>query len=383
MAEYYVPTNWINRKTQLNADNMNKIEQELARLSRLSGGIKRVLEGPGIIVTPGAGEVTVGLKSGTSEDNLLVLDSENGLILTLSLSYDKDTRKLKLSSGSGWSEEIEFDIDKALVDGNYDPDTRTIILTMSDGNDIIIDMSKLDLNWRLLDTDSIKVTEHIDEFGYRTFKFDAKVSEYEHNNLIVKDDGLYSEKLKWTNLGISDETGGRWEFEGEIGNEFWHFESGKCIDINKINYSDIDFYEFKYILSPDEGNSLLIKEDGGLYMPEATPEMLQLQDDLDKLRDEYDRLNKTTYKISKSVKLTESIDPDTGYRIVTADAKVSSISNNEIRQTEDGLMVDPMKPSDDGPDLTEVNRRTLELEKGYPRMREELTYIQTTAIIKD
>ena len=233
MAHTYIPTNWINKKTQLNADNMNKIEEELARLARESGGITEILEGPGInVTTSDSSSVIVGLKTGSSEDNLLVLDKDNGLILTLSLGYDPETRKLVLSSGSGWSSSVEFDVDRAVVDGNYDPETKNIVLTLSDDTEVIIDMSKMKLNWKFIESSSIIITEDFDDDGLSTFKLECRISEDERNEITIKDDGLFSERLDWNNLGISDETDGRWEFEGVIGFKYWFFESSKSVSID-------------------------------------------------------------------------------------------------------------------------------------------------------
>ena len=206
----------------------------------------------------------VGLKSGTSKDNLLVLDKDNGLILTLSLGYDPETRRLVLSSGSGWTTSVEFDVDRAVVDGNYDPDTKNIVLTLSDDTEVVIDMSKMKINWKFIESNSIKITEDFDDEGNQTFKLECRVSEDERNEITVLDDGIFSERLDWKYLGVSDESDGRWEFDGVIGFKYWFFESSKSVKIDKYTLENkkgnsIDYYNFGYRISSEDGNQLEIR----------------------------------------------------------------------------------------------------------------------------
>lgn len=383
MSHIYVPTNWVNKKTQLNADNMNKIEQELARLAKESGGISEVKEGPGIIVTPGEGSVIVGLRSGSSQDNLLVLDKDEGLLLTLDLGYDPETRELVLSSGSGWRTSVQFDIDKVIVDGNYDPETRNIVLTLSDDTEIIIDMSKLKINWKMLESNTISIEEGVDEDGIQTFKLNAKISKKEKNSITEETDGLYSERLEWNNLGVSDESDGRWEFEEVIGNKYWFFESSKSVQVDKFTENSdnetsvIDYYNFGYRISTDEGNILEIRN-GKLYSPNDTPENAIIRQEIQRLEEEYQALKDVKFRTSKSVRLNEVTDPDTGEIILSADVRISTYPGNEILILSDGIRVPPYEPDPDMPDLTPYINRLEELEKEYPRSKKEVDYIKTS-----
>lgn len=374
MAHVYVPTVWVNGQTQLNAANMNKIEEELARLARESGGITEVLEGPGITVTGNDRSVIVGLKAGTSEDNLLVLDSDNGLILTLSMGYDPETRELVLSSGSGWQTSVQFDIDKVIVDGYYDPETRNIVLTLSDDTEIIVDMSNLKINWKMINSRSIQVVESVDEDGIQTFKFHARISKKERNEITILEDGLYSERMDWNNLGISDEEDGRWEFEGEVGNEYWYFESSHSVRIDEYTDSDgVDYYNFNYRISTDDGNILEIRN-GKLYVPDEIPEDAIARQELERLQEEYNTLRAVIYKTSSSIKLTHVVDPDTGGMYVYGDVRLSSDLGNEIEIRDDGVYVPPYEPDPDMPSLDPYIERLEELEKEYPRVHQELHY---------
>lgn len=380
----YIPTNWINKKTQLNAANMNKIEEELARLSKEAGGITEVLEGPGIDVTTIDRTVIVGLRSGSAADNLLVLDKDEGLILTLSLAYDPETRKLVLSSGSGWSTEVNFDVDRAVVDGNYDPETKNIVLTLSDDSEIIIDMSKFKLNWKMIDSKSIEVVESEDEDGIPIYTFNCKISEEEGNNLTIKDDGLYSERLDWNNLGISDETDGRWEFDGEVGNKYWYFQAGKAISIDHYKHvtkwRELDYYNFGYKISTAEGNILEIR-DGKLFSPDEIPADTRIRLELERLTDEYRALYNIKFGTTKSIKINRKEDPDTGEIFGSSDVRLSTYLGNEIEIRENGIYVPPYKPDPDMPDLGPYLARLVELEKEYPRAKSEVEYINNSANI--
>lgn len=382
MAHTYIPTNWINKKTQLNADNMNKIEEELARLARESGGITEILEGPGInVTTSDSSSVIVGLKTGSSEDNLLVLDKDNGLILTLSLGYDPETRKLVLSSGSGWSSSVEFDVDRAVVDGNYDPETKNIVLTLSDDTEVIIDMSKMKLNWKFIESSSIIITEDFDDDGLSTFKLECRISEDERNEITIKDDGLFSERLDWNNLGISDETDGRWEFEGVIGFKYWFFESSKSVNIDTCTLEgksgNLDYYNFGYRISTEKGNVLEIRN-GKLYIPDEIPEEAKLRQELERMTEEYESLKSIKFRSSGSVKFIDKVDPDTDMRYIKADIKVSEYLGNEIVINKDGVMIPPYTPGPGKPDLTPYVNRLKELEKEYPRSSREVDYFKTS-----
>lgn len=374
MAHVYVPTIWVNGQTQLNAANMNKIEEELARLARESGGITEVLEGPGITVTGNDRSVIVGLKAGTSEDNLLVLDKDNGLILTLSMGYDPETRELVLSSGSGWKTSVQFDIDKVLVDGYYDPETKNIVFTLSDDTEIIVDMSRMKINWKMIDSESIQVIESIDKDGVQTFSFQAKISKKERNEITILDDGLYSERMDWNNLGISDEDDGRWEFEGEVGNEYWNFQSSHSVKIDEYTDSDgVDYYNFSYRISTDDGNILEIRNKR-LYAPDEIPEDAIVRQELERLQEEYDALRNVIYRPSQSVNLRHVVDPYTGKMYVRGDVKLSDDISNEIRILDDGILVPPYEPDPDMPSLDPYIKRLEELEKEYPRSHQELHY---------
>lgn len=383
MAHTYIPTNWINKKTQLNADNMNKIEEELARLARESGGITEILEGPGINVTTSDGSsVIVGLKSGTSEDNLLVLDKDNGLILTLSLGYDPETRRLVLSSGSGWTTSVEFDVDRAVVDGNYDPDTKNIVLTLSDDTEVVIDMSKMKINWKFIESNSIKITEDFDDEGNQTFKMECRVSEDERNEITVLDDGIFSERLDWKYLGVSDESDGRWEFDGVIGFKYWFFESSKSVKIDKYTLENkkgnsIDYYNFGYRISSEDGNQLEIRN-GKLYSVDEIPEEKALRLELERITEEYEALKSTKYSDSESIEMTSMVISDTGYRYVKSEVKLSEYLGNELIITDTGLKMPPYTPGPGKPDLTPYVERLEELETEYPRAKKEIKYINDT-----
>lgn len=376
----YIPTNWINKKTQLNADNMNKIELELARLAKESGGITSVLEGPGVQVTPKSDtEVIIGLKSGSSEDNLLVLDPDKGMILTLSMGYDPETRKLVLSSGSGWSNEVEFDIDKALVNGIYDPDTRNIVLELSDGSEVIVDMSKFRENWSIIDTESIHVNTEVDESGLTVFSFDAIISEEEDNILTIKDDGLYVDGLDWTNMGVSDETDGRWEFKGSMGSKYWHFESGRNLTVDKYvlekkKYS-LDYYKFGVNISGESGNVLELRN--GLYVSENIPGEVAIAQEIIRLNEELNAYRNAVFKTTKSLRFNQTID-ESGSRIMTQEVRVSPLEGNKLTIDETGVYVPAYEPSGDEPDVTPYLRRLEELEVETPRVKREVNFISET-----
>ena len=375
MSHTYIPTNWINKKTQLNADNMNKIEEELVRLARESGGLTEVLEGPGVSVTKKSdSSVIVGLKNGSSEDNLLVLDKDNGLILTLSMGYDPETRQLVLSSGSGWRETVQFDIDKSVVDGNYDPETRNLILTLSDDSDIVIDMSKLKINWEFIESDTINIIEGSTDQGIQTFRIECKISDKERNSITVVDDGLYSERLDWDGIGVSDESDGTWEFKN------WFFESSKTVSIDEYTlegkYGSLDYYNFGFIISPEEGNRLELK-DGKLYSSDKLIEEVMLKQELDRLNDEYTALKNCKFPSSNSINMTKGEGSD-GKLYIKSDIKLSQYLGNELYMTETGIMMAPYTPGPGKPDLTPYVNRLEELEKEYPKKDIDLNYLKNS-----
>lgn len=381
MSHTYIPTNWINKKTQLNADNMNKIEEELVRLARESGGLTEVLEGPGVSVTKKSdSSVIVGLKNGSSEDNLLVLDKDNGLILTLSMGYDPETRQLVLSSGSGWRETVQFDIDKSVVDGNYDPETRNLILTLSDDSDIVIDMSKLKINWEFIESDTINIIEGSTDHGIQTFRIECKISDKERNSITVVDDGLYSERLDWDGIGVSDESDGTWEFEGVLGFKNWFFESSKTVSIDEYTlegkYGSLDYYNFGFIISPEEGNRLELK-DGKLYSSDKLIEEVMLKQELDRLNDEYTALKNCKFPSSNSINMTKGEGSD-GKLYIKSDIKLSQYLGNELYMTETGIMMAPYTPGPGKPDLTPYVNRLEELEREYPKKDIDLNYLKNS-----
>jgi hypothetical protein len=381
MSHTYIPTNWINKKTQLNADNMNKIEEELVRLARESGGLTEVLEGPGVSVTKKSdSSVIVGLKNGSSEDNLLVLDKDNGLILTLSMGYDPETRQLVLSSGSGWRETVQFDIDKSVVDGNYDPETRNLILTLSDDSDIVIDMSKLKINWEFIESDTINIIEGSTDQGIQTFRIECKISDKERNSITVVDDGLYSERLDWDGIGVSDESDGTWEFEGVLGFKNWFFESSKTVSIDEYTlegkYGSLDYYNFGFIISPEEGNRLELK-DGKLYSSDKLIEEVMLKQELDRLNDEYTALKNCKFPSSNSINMTKGEGSD-GKLYIKSDIKLSQYLGNELYMTETGIMMAPYTPGPGKPDLTPYVNRLEELEREYPKKDIDLNYLKNS-----
>lgn len=386
MGHTYIPTNWINKKTQLNADNMNKIEEELARLARESGGITQVLEGPGVQVTAkDETSVIIGLKSGTSSDNLLVLDKDNGLILTLSMGYDPETRKLVLRSGSGWSTEVDFDVDKAVVDGNYDPETRNIVLSLSDNSEVIIDMSQMRINWKYIDSKSIRVIEDYDEDGLQTFQFECRISERESNNLVLLDDGLYSEGLDWRFIGVSQEEGGLWEFDGELGFKYWYFESGRNVYVDKNTIETktrtIDYYNFGYKISTDTGNRFEVRN-GKLYAYDEIPEEKSLRLELERLEEEYTALKSVSFRSSETIKLNRYTGAQ-GSSYIKASVKLSGALGNELVIQSNGLKMPPYTPKGDEPDLTPYVTEVEELEVEVPRVRIAVNNISESIYINE
>lgn len=385
MAHTYIPTNWINKKTQLNADNMNKIEQELARLARESGGISKILEGPGIQVTGGTDEssVIVGLKSGSSTDNLLVLDKDNGLILTLSLGYDPLNRKLVLSSGSGWKTEVDFGIDRSIVDGNYDPETRNIVFTLSDDTEVIVDMSKMKINWKFINSSTIHVFEDYDnDEGVSTFRLECQISEEEGNEIVIKEDGLYSERNDWKYIGVSGESEGQWEFEGELGYKYWYFESSRSVSIDEYTLEgkkrNIQYYNFGYRISTKKGNTLDVRN-GKLYITDEIPEEAAMRLEVERLEEEVRAEKEVTFRSSDSVRLVTVMDPDSLEKYVRAELKISEYLGNELELTSDGMYIAPYTPGPGKPDLTPYVARLEELEVEYPRVKRELGYIRDNA----
>lgn len=388
MAHTYVPTTWINNKTQLNEANMNKIEQELYRLSLESGGVKEILEGPGIQVTPGTDEssVIVGLRSGSSKDNLLLLDKENGLILTLGLSYDPAERKLVLSSGSGWKTEVDFGVDRSIVNGHYDPETRNIVFDLSDETEVVVDMSKMKINWKYIESNTIRIIEDFDaDEGISTFKMECKISEEEGNEITVKDDGLYSERTDWRFLGVSDESDGRWEFEEEIGNKYWYFESSKSVDVEKYDHvtkwRTIGYYDFGYRISTKEGNFLNVR-DGKLYVTDELPEETALRLEVERLEEEIQAEKELAFRSNDSVEFINTVDKYSGKRYIKAQVRVSETIDNEIEVTSDGIHIPPYTPGPGKPDLTPYVIRVEELEAEFPRVKnKEIGYIKNNAKI--
>lgn len=387
MAHTYIPTTWINQKTQLNADNMNKIEQELAYLSKNLGGIREISEGPGIQITPSDNNsCIVGLKSGSSTDNLLVLDKDKGLLLTLSLGYDPVGRKLVLSSGSGWKTEVDFGVDRSIVDGNYDPDTRNIVFTLSDDTEVTVDMSKMKINWKFINSSTIHVYEDYDnDEGISTFRLECQISEAEGNELTIKDDGLYSERTDWRYLGVSDESEGQWEFEGELGNKYWFFESSRSVNAEpytlETKWRNIQYYNFGYRISIKEGNSLEIRN-GKLYVTDEIPEEAILRMEVDRLEEEVKAEKAVRFRTSDSVEFVDKIDPYSNERYVKAQLRLSSYLGNELVVTEDGMYIAPYTPGPGKPDLTPYVVKLEELETEFPMVKRELGFIRNNTIIE-
>lgn len=386
MAFKYVPTNWVNKKTQLNEDNMNKIEEALARLAEESGGIQEILEGPGITATSSVDgtKVIVGLKRGSSDNNLLILDPNNGLFLTLNMSYDLKTRTLNINNGegNGWSQSVQFDVDKAIVDGNYDPETRNLVFDLSDASQVVVDMSKLRPNWTFLNSKTMTITEDQNEEGLTTFKLDVKLSEDETNELVIKDDGLYSERLDWNLIGVSKETDGRWEFEEEIGNVYWHFESSNTVQVDNFELQgkkgSLKYFNFSYRISTESGNVLEIR-DGKIVAPDLIEEAA-LRLELDRLNEMYSALRHMKYKESDTVKFTYKFNQDNeGY--LEAKAKISEHVNNELIMDDFGIKFPPYTPGPGKPDLTPFIERLEEMEKEYPRSGIEVDYLMNNAKI--
>jgi hypothetical protein len=216
--------------------------------------------------------------------------------------------------------------------------------------------------------------------GIQTFRIECKISDKERNSITVVDDGLYSERLDWDGIGVSDESDGTWEFEGVLGFKNWFFESSKTVSIDEYTlegkYGSLDYYNFGFIISPEEGNRLELK-DGKLYSSDKLIEEVMLKQELDRLNDEYTALKNCKFPSSNSINMTKGEGSD-GKLYIKSDIKLSQYLGNELYMTETGIMMAPYTPGPGKPDLTPYVNRLEELEREYPKKDIDLNYLKNS-----
>jgi hypothetical protein len=241
-------------------------------------------------------------------------------------------------------------------------------------------MSKLKINWEFIESDTINIIEGSTDQGIQTFRIECKISDKERNSITVVDDGLYSERLDWDGIGVSDESDGTWEFEGVLGFKNWFFESSKTVSIDEYTlegkYGSLDYYNFGFIISPEEGNRLELK-DGKLYSSDKLIEEVMLKQELDRLNDEYTALKNCKFPSSNSINMTKGEGSD-GKLYIKSDIKLSQYLGNELYMTETGIMMAPYTPDPGKPDLTPYVNRLEELEREYPKKDIDLNYLKNS-----